>query len=240
MSRTATAETEQEVGKRRYAAFDIETAKLLPDDVSDILSHRPLGVSCAAAYLGDSERARVWHGRDEAGNPTPQMSRDEVAVMVHDLVRLASDGYTLLTWNGLGFDFDILAEESGLATECADLAITHVDPLFHAVCTLGYPLSLPSLFGFIALAGIVVNDSILLIVFLKERRAQLTSEHGGSPEALARTTLDAAAQAGRLRFRAVILTSSTTIAGLTPLLFERSLQAQVLIPIVISTVFGSK
>jgi multidrug efflux pump subunit AcrB len=101
-----------------------------------------------------------------------------------------------------------------------------------------YPLSLTSLFGFVALAGIVVNDSILLIVFLKERRQELARQHGGIREALATATLDAAAQAGRLRFRAVILTSTTTIAGLTPLLFERSLQAQVLVPMVISTVFG--
>jgi multidrug efflux pump subunit AcrB len=100
------------------------------------------------------------------------------------------------------------------------------------------PLSMPSLFGFIALAGIVVNDSILLVVFLKERRAQLAATIGGDRNALAEATEMAAAQAGRLRFRAVILTSSTTIAGLVPLLFERSLQAQVLKPLVISTVFG--
>jgi multidrug efflux pump subunit AcrB len=49
---------------------------------------------------------------------------------------------------------------------------------------------------------------------------------------------DAAAQASRDRFRAVLLTSTTTIAGLLPLLFEKSLQAQILIPLVISTSFG--
>jgi multidrug efflux pump subunit AcrB len=91
---------------------------------------------------------------------------------------------------------------------------------------MGYSLSVPSIFGFIALAGIVVNDSILLVVFLKARR-----EAGES-------SVESAAKAGRQRFRAIILTSSTTIAGLLPLLFERSLQAQILIPLVISTVFG--
>jgi multidrug efflux pump subunit AcrB len=101
-----------------------------------------------------------------------------------------------------------------------------------------YPISLTSMFGFVALAGIVVNDSLLLIVFLKKRRKQLVMQYSESRKALAIATVDAAAQAGRLRFRAVILTSSTTIAGLTPLLFERSLQAQVLIPMVISIVYG--
>lgn len=146
MSRTAIAERKaqktEETPSRRYAAFDIETARLLPDDVTDILAHRPLGVACAAAYLGDTGQTRVWHGRDSEDNPTPQMTKSEVAAMVRDLSELVESGYTLLTWNGLGFDFDVIAEESGLAKECAGLALNHVDPLFHAVCTLGYPLSL--------------------------------------------------------------------------------------------------
>ncbi len=88
------------------------------------------------------------------------------------------------------------------------------------------PISMPSLLGFIALAGIVVNDSILLVIFLKNARTE------GRPLA------EAAASASRDRFRAVLLTSSTTIAGLLPILFERSLQAQILKPLVISTAFG--
>ncbi|MDT8389949.1 MAG: efflux RND transporter permease subunit [Lentisphaeria bacterium] len=91
---------------------------------------------------------------------------------------------------------------------------------------MGVPISMPSLLGFIALAGIVVNDSILLVIFLKNARAQ------GVPLA------EAAAGASRDRFRAVLLTSSTTVAGLLPILLERSLQAQILKPLVISTAFG--
>jgi multidrug efflux pump subunit AcrB len=91
---------------------------------------------------------------------------------------------------------------------------------------MGVPISMPSLLGFIALAGIVVNDSILLVIFLKNARTTATSLQ------------DAAAAASRDRFRAVLLTSSTTIAGLLPILFERSLQAQILKPLVISTAFG--
>jgi len=143
MSRTATAEqTESQEGRRRYVAFDIETARILPDEVTDILAHRPLGVACAAAYLGDSGETRIWHGRDSSGNPTPRMTPAEVQTLVSDLARFVEQGYTLLTWNGLGFDFDVLAEESGRTNECAELAVYHVDALFHAVCTLGYPVSL--------------------------------------------------------------------------------------------------
>ena len=91
---------------------------------------------------------------------------------------------------------------------------------------MGVPISMPSLLGFIALGGVVVNDSILLVIFLKNARKE------GLP------LREAAAQASRSRFRAVLLTSTTTIAGLLPLLFEESLQAQILIPLVISTTFG--
>lgn len=74
--------------------------------------------------------------------------------------------------------------------------------------------------------GVVVNDSILLVIFLKQAGEEGMSIH------------TAAARASRERFRAVILTSSTTIAGLLPLLFEKSLQAQILIPLVVSVTFG--
>jgi len=87
-------------------------------------------------------------------------------------------------------------------------------------------LSMPSVLGFVSLAGIVVNDSLLLVLFLKTARQQ-----GGD-------VLESAARASRQRFRTIILTSLTTIAGLLPLLAERSLQAQVLIPLATSITFG--
>lgn len=90
----------------------------------------------------------------------------------------------------------------------------------------GMSLSLPSVMGYASLAGIVVNDSILLMLFLKSELAK-----GVKVEA-------AAQEASRIRFRAVMITSLTTIVGLSPLLFEKSLQAQILIPIAISICFG--
>ncbi len=87
-------------------------------------------------------------------------------------------------------------------------------------------VSMPSMLGFVSLSGVVVNDSILLVLFLK-----MQLERGASIHV-------AAAQASRKRFRAIMLTSLTTIAGLLPLLFERSLQAQVLIPLAVSIAFG--
>ncbi|MCB1831641.1 MAG: efflux RND transporter permease subunit, partial [Gammaproteobacteria bacterium] len=91
---------------------------------------------------------------------------------------------------------------------------------------MGLDLSMPSIMGAVSLAGIVVNDSILLVEFLKLRA------RAGIP------IPEAAKIASRERFRAVLLTSLTTVAGLTPLLMETSLQAQILIPLACSIVFG--
>ncbi|MCP5439603.1 MAG: efflux RND transporter permease subunit [Chromatiaceae bacterium] len=91
---------------------------------------------------------------------------------------------------------------------------------------MGITPTILSMFGLFALSGIVVNDSIILVVFYK----QLREKGMGVKEAI----VEAACQ----RLRAVLLTSLTTIAGLLPLLFETSLQAQFLIPMAVSISFG--
>lgn len=91
---------------------------------------------------------------------------------------------------------------------------------------MGLNFSMPSMLGFVALAGVVVNNSILLVDFVKH-------ESDG-----ARSVASAASRAARARFRAIFLTTVTTTAGLLPILTETSLQAQILIPLVASLVFG--
>lgn len=91
---------------------------------------------------------------------------------------------------------------------------------------MGLDLTILSLFGFFGLAGIVVNDSIILVSFYKQLREQGMAVQQALEEAAVR------------RVRAVLLTSLTTIAGLLPLLFEKSLQAQFLIPMATSIAFG--
>ncbi|MEL6999157.1 MAG: efflux RND transporter permease subunit [Pseudomonadota bacterium] len=91
---------------------------------------------------------------------------------------------------------------------------------------LGIDISMPSMLGFASLAGIVVNDSILLVHVLKDKRAEGLS------------AVEAAPIAVLSRFRAIFLTSITTVVGVTPLMFETSLQAQPLIPMVTSIAFG--
>lgn len=91
---------------------------------------------------------------------------------------------------------------------------------------LGMNLSLMSLFGMLALAGVVVNDSLVLVDWINRRRNE------------GMDAFEAARTAGAARFRAVMLTSLTTFAGLTPLMLEKSTQAQFLIPMAISLGFG--
>ena len=91
---------------------------------------------------------------------------------------------------------------------------------------MGLDICMPSIMGFVSLSGIVVNDSILLVNFIK-----IHMERG--EDAVMAATL-----ASRQRFRAVMLTSLTTIMGLLPLLAERSMQAQILIPLATAIVFG--
>jgi multidrug efflux pump subunit AcrB len=94
----------------------------------------------------------------------------------------------------------------------------------HAI--LGVDLSLLSTIGMLALTGMVVNDSIVLVDYINVRRLE------GIPYR------EAIMEAGARRFRPIILTSVTTFAGLMPLMFETSIQAQFLIPMAISLGFG--
>ena len=91
---------------------------------------------------------------------------------------------------------------------------------------LGFNLSLISMFGIVALSGIVVNDSLVMIDFIN--KARLKGMDAGQ----------AVVEAGKRRFRPIILTSLTTFFGLTPMMLETSLQARLMIPMAISLGFG--
>ena len=91
---------------------------------------------------------------------------------------------------------------------------------------MGMNLTIMSMMGMLALTGVVVNDSLVLVDYINKRRAE------GMP------LMEAVSTAGVARLRPVMLTSLTTFAGLTPLIFEKSTQAQFLIPMAVSLGFG--
>ncbi|MFW5837468.1 MAG: efflux RND transporter permease subunit, partial [Desulfovibrionaceae bacterium] len=90
---------------------------------------------------------------------------------------------------------------------------------------MGYSLSVMSLFGVVALAGVLVNDSLVLIDFANRKRKKVTP-------------LQAIIESGVQRFRPILLTTCTTFGGLAPMIFETSRQARFLIPMAISLGFG--
>jgi multidrug efflux pump subunit AcrB len=91
---------------------------------------------------------------------------------------------------------------------------------------LGYAVGMMSLMGMIALSGVVVNDSLIMVDFVNR------AVRAGKP------LREAVVLAGTRRFRAILLTSLTTFFGLVPILLEQSLNAQVIIPMAISLAFG--
>jgi len=93
-----------------YAAFDIEIAKDIPDG-KPWQEVAPVGITCAALAFSDGRPSRFYKG-------VPSIPRHGCAAIVQNLEALAKN-YTLVTWNGCGFDFAVLAQESGLVEECA-------------------------------------------------------------------------------------------------------------------------
>ncbi|MEL0632866.1 efflux RND transporter permease subunit [Pseudoalteromonas carrageenovora] len=91
---------------------------------------------------------------------------------------------------------------------------------------LGMTMSGLSMFGIIAVAGIVVNDSLVMVDFVNKARAE------------GMAVKQAVMQAGAKRFRAILLTSITTFIGVMPIILETSLQAKIVIPMAVSLAFG--
>ncbi len=92
---------------------------------------------------------------------------------------------------------------------------------------LGFSLSIMSVMGIVALAGVVVNDSLILVDFANRQR-----------EKRKLTAIQAVTEAGQRRFRPILLTTLTTFGGLSPMVFEASRQAQFITPMAVSLGFG--
>lgn len=151
-----TAETSAMIRRIRsntkFATFDIEIAKEIPESCADWREFAPLGISCAAIYTSDGGPWSYAPAVGPDGRYNERMSRDECEHLLNGLESLARNGYTIVTWNGLGFDFQVLADEcaQGMADEerreilrrVSRLAWNHCDPGFHMVCAKGFMIGL--------------------------------------------------------------------------------------------------
>ena len=131
---------------KKLASFDLETARIT--EQGEEMTN--LGISCAGVALtgGLGTVNNFYHAPG-------QLSKDQACDLVLDLLIMKKDGYTTVTWNGTGFDFRILAEESGMWEECAELAMNHVDMMLFVTFTKGYYLGLDT-----ALRGMGVAEKL--------------------------------------------------------------------------------
>jgi hypothetical protein len=156
------------------AAFDLEIATDLPDDDRDWWSHGPLGISCAGLMREgvDADPVVVF---DPGASPqlfeqaTKRLTREGATRLVEALSDAVRHGFAIVTWNGLGFDFRLLALETGLVASCSELARNSIDMMFQVVCVNGYMLSLDR-----ALAGMGLQSKIHTIRMNDGREAPIS------------------------------------------------------------------
>jgi len=156
-----------EIKSCKYAAFDLEIYKSVTN-MNNWLAETPLGISCAAVACDDY--TQFW------STPRPCLDRHAARAMVKDLQDIAKH-QTLLTWNGAQFDFQVLAIESEMAKECAELALNHVDMMFLVYAQRGHFLGLDK-----ALAGSGVAGKVHEVTLTTGEK--LTDMHGSKAPVL--------------------------------------------------------
>lgn len=116
----------------KHLAFDLEIRQELPEGTSDWKQYAPLGISCAA--ITEDEVEHFWN--------KDRLTREEAQDLVTRLQARAAHDCQIVTWNGCSFDFHVLAEESGMYRECAELAINHCDLMLIVTAQKGHYLGL--------------------------------------------------------------------------------------------------
>ena len=245
---------------------EIEVRVKLPEDqredihhLEDLIIRTPSGAEVPLLDVAELEKDEAFtaiNRRD--GRRAINVSMDVqpkraitqvIEALRHDTLPQLRDDFPGITWTFEGSDAEMRRATSSLwgsfglalAVIYSLLAIAfrgYVQPLIVLVAIpfgivgavlghiwLGYDISLVSLMGVIALSGVVINDSLIMIDYANRCRSESSA-------------LEAISQAGLRRFRPILLTTLTTFGGLMPLIFERSLQAQYIIPMAISLGFG--
>ena len=236
---------------QRASEYDIENLVLLTPQGGEIPILEAVDVQRGRAFTSIERN----NGRRVIEVTAETADDGDVGLIMKDLEANVMPGlmqeFSGLTWKFEGRQADMAESMSTLVTGLllalfcifALLAIpfnNYYQPLVIMCCIpfglvgavmghiiMGYNLSLMSLFGIVALSGVVVNDSLVLIDFANRRQR----EEGKTPR-------EAVRLAGVARFRAIILTTLTTFGGLAPMILETSRQARFMIPMAISLGFG--
>jgi hypothetical protein len=141
---------------RPFVAFDLEIAReLLPPPITDY----GLGITCAATLRSGQEEPLLWYlpGESPEAELAEAMEPNGVCALCEYLVQLHAEGYDLVTWNGMGFDFRVLLAEAQPSLEqyddLIDLAWNQIDPAFQMLCERGFMVGLDKLAQGMGLAG---------------------------------------------------------------------------------------
>ena len=238
-----------EENRRRF--WDLETMRIRVPNGGEIPLDRAatLVESRGFSKINRSDRKRVINVTATVDSHTANAEEVVAAIKANDLPKLMAD------YPGLSYDMEGEDKNRRESMESmfkgfklvlivifALLAIpfrSYSQPLLIMVAIpfgivgailghfiMGYDLSILSMFGIVALTGVVVNDSLLLIDYVNRVRRK------------GKSLLDAVMDAGQRRFRPILLTSLTTFFGLMPMILETSVQAQFLVPMAISLAFG--
>ncbi|MBU0639650.1 MAG: efflux RND transporter permease subunit [Planctomycetes bacterium] len=235
---------------QRTSGFDVEGLLVRTPDGRDVPLHQVARVKEGRAYTTITHR----NGRRTVlvtGDVDPASQAEQVvASLKTDVLPVVTREFPGLSYSFEGRQADMRESLSGLRfgfvlallaiyallaipfASYAQPAIVMVSIPFGIVgaiighLLMGYSLSVMSMMGIVALAGVVVNDALVLIVYANERRVAGES------------AANAIRLAGLRRFRPVMLTTLTTFGGLAPMIFETSRQARFMIPMALSLGFG--
>lgn len=189
-----------------YVVFDLETSKITPDvdeireqykqafdqgaepdvlaeikargeEAKNIKSFRPLGISCAAIVASNGYVKTYYPDELTGGCYADQLIAQQCAGIAFDLTLFHDFGASIITFNGLSFDFDILAEEcicNSWREKITTLALNHVDLMFAFFCEMGYPVSLKAACAGMGLSGKLagMDGSKAPVMWSKGREAQ--------------------------------------------------------------------
>lgn len=125
-----TKTSEMTLNNASYIGFDLETVRLPPKRQFDDTDPLNVGISCASLAYSEHD-VKVWQG-------TPSLTVEQCQDMVAELERIDNTAQRVVTWNGSGFDYRVLAEESQLRERCIDLMIHHIDLMFLLLAQKGW------------------------------------------------------------------------------------------------------
>ena len=114
-----------------YIGFDLETVRLPPKRQFDDTTPLNVGISCASLAYSEHD-VKVWQG-------TPSLTVEQCQDVVAELERINNTAKRVVTWNGSGFDYRVLAEESQLRERCIDLMIHHIQEIRWIAKSSGKP-----------------------------------------------------------------------------------------------------